>query len=203
MRRNSSGLTSGHASKRLHWRGVVALLAFAFFLTHSDRSAAEDPAAAPLRLAVVDFGTIRRNAAAAQAIRAQMEQYVVAYQSDIEKEELELRNAQQQLDQKRSELSAAAYSAEVRRWEESVSDAQRRFLKRRQEMERARADAWQQVNQQVDKIVKDLAAEHNFDIIIRRDQAVHVSPRLDITDEVLRRIDRDMPTAQVIIPNDS
>jgi Skp family chaperone for outer membrane proteins len=164
---------------------------------------AEDAAPQPLRIAVVDFGAVRRDAAAAQAIRTQMERYVVSYQSDIEKEELELRDAQQQLDQKRAGLSADAYSVELRKWEEAVSEAQRRFLKRRQDMERARADAWQRVNQQVDQIIKTIAIERNLDIIIRRDQAVHVLPRLEITEEVLRRLDRDMPSAQVLVPHDS
>lgn len=204
MKPRSSGSTSEHGSKRLKWRGSLAVLILALMAaTEVGTTRAEDAASPPLRMAVVDFGAIRRNAAAAQAIRTQMERYVVSYQSDIEKEELELRDAQQQLDQKRAELQADAYSAELRKWEEAVSEAQRRFLKRRQEMERARADAWQRVNQQVDQIIKTMAIERNLDIIIRRDQAVHVSPRLEITEEVLRRLDRDMPSAQVLVPNDS
>ncbi len=185
-------------------RGRLAVLVLALIaVTQVGTIRADDAAQPSLRMAVVDFGAIRRNAAAAQAIRAQMERYVVSYQSDIEKEELELRDAQQQLDQKRAGLAADAYSAELRKWEDAVSEAQRRFLRRRQEMERARADAWQRVNQQVDQIIKTMAIERNLDIIIRRDQAVHVSPRLEITEEVLRRLDRDMPSAQVLVPPDS
>jgi len=133
---------------------------------------AADTNAAVLRLAVIDFGAIRRQAVAVQSINTQLETRVAAYQSDIEKEEEALKVAQEEIDRKRARLAADVLAAELRQWEKDVSEAQRRFLRRRQDLEKARADAWQQINQRVDRIIKELAQERGFDIVIRRDQTV-------------------------------
>jgi outer membrane protein len=180
---------------------AAAIVLIAGLATSSSRSRAADNAATPgLRLAVVDFAIIRRQAAAVQSINNQLETRVVAYQNDIEKEEEELKTAQKELDTKRQHLSADAYTAELRQWEKNVSEAQRRFLRRRQDLEKARADAWQQVNQRVDKIIKDIAGERGLDVIVRRDQTVFVTPRLEITNDVLSRLDKELPSVELLLP---
>ncbi len=163
-------------------------------------ASAAEPDANALRLAVVDFGAIRRQAAAVRSINDQLETQVAAYQSAIEKEEEALKVAQQEIDRKRGLLAADAFAVELRQWENDVSEAQRRFLRRRQELEKARADAWQQVNQRVDRIIKDLAQERQLDVVIRRDQTVFVGHSFDITGEVLVRLDRELPVVELPLP---
>lgn len=199
MRRSLFGSTLVRGFKKFSAR-QLAMLAMLVAALPAVESRAEDALAAPLRVAVVDFATIRREAAAVHAINAQLESHVAAYQSDIEKEEEALRLAQEQIDRKRAHLSADSYAAELRQWEKDVTEAQRRFLRRRQDLEKARADAWQQVNQRVDRIIKDLAVERNFDVVLRRDQTVFVAPRLEITREVLLRLDQELPDVRLLLP---
>jgi outer membrane protein len=161
---------------------------------------ASDLDLAGLRLAVVDFGKIRKEAAAVRSINAQLETYVASYQLDIEREEEALKRAQEEIDHKRGLLSPDAYAAEMRQWEKDVSEAQRRFLRRRQDLEKARADAWQQVNHRLDRIIKDVASERGIDIVIRRDQTVFVAPRFEITLDVLTRLDGELPGVDLLLP---
>ncbi|MFZ1412989.1 MAG: OmpH family outer membrane protein, partial [Defluviicoccus sp.] len=123
--------------------------------------------------------------------------FVSAYQNDVEREESALRGAQEALKRKQTELSSEAYAVERRSWEQSVADAQRRFMRRRQAMDEARAQAWQQVNEALGTVIRVLAAERNLRIVLRRDQAFWVAPELEVTDEVLNRLNQILPTVEI------
>lgn len=152
-------------------------------------------------VAVVDFVSIRRSAQAARAITEQLESFIADYQGDLEKEEAALKTAQEKLDQERPRLPPGAYEEERQKWEQNVAEAQRRFLRRRQSIDRARTEAWEKVNQTLADVIRDVAAERRFQLILRRDQAVFVAPQLEITTEVLRRLDEVLPTVNVPMSN--
>jgi|APTNR8051073442_1049403.scaffolds.fasta_scaffold04456_5 Skp family chaperone for outer membrane proteins len=182
---------------------VAALVLVAGMASLANAQAAPSPkvqASPQVRVAVVDFVAIRRNAAAARSITEQVEAFVADYQTDIETEEAQLRQAQEELTKKHAIVGPEAYETERGRWEHAVADAQRRFLVRRQTMDGARAEAWERVNRALAQVIKDVAAEQGFDLILRRDQAVFVVPHLDITDEVLARLDQVLPVVDVSVP---
>lgn len=156
--------------------------------------AVDNPAQA---MAVVDFSAVRRDAAASRAIAQKLETYLSAYQSDIEREEGALRDAQEALKRRQADLPSEAYAQERRNWEQAVAEAQRRFMRRRQAMDDARAEAWAQVNEALGQVISALAAERQLRIVLRRDQAVWVAPELEVTDEVLRRLNQVLPTVEI------
>lgn len=147
-----------------------------------------------VRLGVVDLVTVRREAEGAKTIANQLQTFVVDYQTDIEKEEAELRVAQEELNAKKATLSAEAYSEERQKWEQAVAEAQRRFLRRRQMMDQARAQAWQRLNGALDKVIHDIAAERGLTVVVRRDQIVYIAPGFEITEEVLARLNQALPS---------
>jgi Skp family chaperone for outer membrane proteins len=152
-------------------------------------------------IAVVDLVVIRRDAAAARSMAQQLESYVVDYQRDIEADEAALRDAQQQLESRQETLSAGAYAQERRRWELDVAQAQQRFQERRRALDQARAAAWQTVDQTLVRLIRDIAAERKLKVVLHREQTVYAASALDITEEVLRRLDRTLPTVQ-LAPSD-
>jgi len=64
-------------------------------------------------------------------------------------------------------------------------------------MDDARAEAWAQVNEALGQVISALAAERQLRIVLRRDQAVWVAPELEVTDEVLRRLNQVLPTVEI------
>lgn len=195
-KRKSSGSASARASDA--WRRGAALVAVVAGLLLPAAAGAEGPAA--VGLAIVDFTIVRREAAAAKSIAQQLEAFVNAYQGDIEREEAALRDAQEELSARRPMLSAEAYAEERHRWEQAVAQAQRRFMLRRQALDRARAEAWQRIEETLNQLIRDIAAERGLSVVLRRDQAVFVVPSLEITEEVLRRLDQILPSVPIAIP---
>ena len=158
-----------------------------------------DPSA-NVRIAVLDIERVRLNAAAVKGIRAKLGTYLDVYRADTQKEEQEIRTAQEELARKRSVVSQEDYAAERKNLEDRLADAQGRVQRRRQALERVNVEAMERVKQSLEAIVAEVAAERQLTLIIRKDQAVLASPDIEITDEVLRRLDQRLPSVQISDP---
>lgn len=173
---------------------VAALLLTGLLLVPIVSSAAE------LKLAILDVERVRRSALAVKAIHSQLGVQIEAYRTATQKEENDIRQAQEELASKRTVLSPEAYADERRKLEEQLVGAQGRVQERRQALERVNAEAMQQVQTVLETIVAELATEQHLTLILRKDQVVFLSPDLEITDQVLQRLDKALPTVQVNTP---
>lgn len=150
-----------------------------------------------LKLAILDVERVRRSALAVKAIHSQLGVQIDAYRTETQKEETDIRQAQEALASKRTVLSPEAYAEERRKLEEQLVGAQGRVQERRQALERVNAEAMQQVQAVLETIVAEIATEQHLTLILRKDQVVFLSPELEITDQVLQRLDKALPTVQV------
>lgn len=181
-------------------RGVVAaalLLALSWCAALAPQAAATDILT---KAAVIDIERVRRSAAAMKAIQSQVGSYVSAYRAETEKEEQEIRNTQEELARKRTGLSPEAFNEEKRRLEERLAGAQGRVQQRRQSLDRVTNAAMQQVQEMLGQIVAEIARERQLVLILRKDDVVYFANELEITDEVLSRLDRRLPTVRIEDP---
>jgi outer membrane protein len=154
-----------------------------------------------LRMAVLDIERVRLDAVAVRDIRSKLGSYLDVYRADTQKEEQEIRTAQDELAGKRTILSPDAYAEERKKLEDRLAEAQGRVQRRRQALERVNVEAMEQVKQTLEAIVSEIAAERQLTLIIRKDQAVFATPAIDITDEVLKRLDQRLPSVQISDPD--
>jgi outer membrane protein len=157
-------------------------------------------ASSNVRVAVLDVERVRLNAAAVKAIRSKLGTYLDVYRADTQKEEQEIRTAQDELARKRTVLSPDAYAEERKKLEDRLAEAQGRVQRRRQALERVNVEAMEHVKQSLEAIVSEIAAERQLTLIIRKDQAVFAIPAIEITDEVLKRLDQRLPSVQISDP---
>lgn len=163
------------------------------------QAAAELPAAGT-PIVVADVIQILRDAAAVQSIRSQLEKQRAAYQADLQKQENELRNADQELAKQRAILSPEAFAQRRRELEKRVSDAQQTVQDRRRALDTAFNTAMQKVNEAMVAVVSEIVQERNYQMVLTKTQVVIVQTQLDITPEVMRRLNRKLPTVAVSIP---
>ncbi|MFO1155130.1 MAG: OmpH family outer membrane protein [Rhodospirillales bacterium] len=179
-------------------RGVVALAVLVLAGEAVVPAKAAD--AAEMRIAVLDVERVRRSAQAVKTIHAQLGTFVDAYRNETQKEEQEIRTAQEELARKRLIVTPEAYADERRKLEEQLIQAQTRVQERRQSLERVNAEAMQQVQDVLSRIVGDVANEQQLTLILRKDQVVFLKPDLEITDQVLQRLDRQLPSVSISNP---
>ena len=181
------------------WRAFAAICLALSLLAETARAVPADPSA-NVRIAVLDIERVRLNAAAVKAIRTKLETYLDVYRADTQKEEQEIRTAQEELAHKRSSASQEAYAEERKKLEDRLADAQGRVQRRRQALERVNVEAMERVKQALESIVAEVAAERQLTLIVRKDHVVLAAPEIEITDEVLRRLDQRLPNVQVSDP---
>ncbi len=153
-----------------------------------------------LNMAVIDTEVIRGNSRAFKDIRAQIAKYRKAIRADIQKEEEELRGANEELARKRSILAPETFAEERRRFEERLVQVQRTVQKRKKDLERVAVEAVKKVEAVLNKIITEVANEESLGLILRKNQTVLVAKELDITPGVLKRLDTALPSLKVSDP---
>lgn len=154
-----------------------------------------------VRLGILDVGRALRDASSVKGIRSQLNGYMDSYRADTQKEEQSLRSAQDELGRKRTVLSAEAFTAERQKLEQRLANAQAKVQDRRQSLERVHAEAMQKVQDALAGIVSTIAKERGLTLILRKDQTLFALPAYEITDEALKRLDKQLPSVKIGNPN--
>ena len=147
--------------------------------------------------AVIDYQRVLRDAAAAQSIRKQIEARRQAYQEEISKEEQRLHEADKAFAKQRSVLSAEAFAEKRRDFEQEVAEVQRLVQERRRELDNMAAAALNQVKEALIEIVTSIAEERGFNLVLPSSEVLFFSRSLDLTEEVLAKLDARLPQVQL------
>ncbi len=185
---------------------LVCLTVLSLFLLVTTGAAQQQPAPAdrkvvPMNIAVVDMDAIGEKATAVIGLRRQMASYRKKFQIQIQKEEQELRNADQALARQRAILSPEAFNTERQKFVQKVQTLGRKVDGLKRELARSESTAMLAVKKALSTIIADVAKELNLTMILRRQTTVLVSNALDITPIVLKRFDKVMPSVKVPEPN--
>ncbi len=151
-------------------------------------------------IVIVDLLAIERDSQAFQSIRQQFERQRTSQQAEVAKLEAELRTAEEDLAKQRAILSPDAYTQRRRDLEKRVGDAQQRVQSRRRDLEQTFSEAGNRVMTNVQQLIIELAEENQYQIVIPRNQVIAVRGALDVTPEVLKRLNRKLPTVNVSVP---
>ena len=155
----------------------------------------------PAIIAVIDSQRVNREAAALKNARQQLEQFRFSFQSEIAKEEEKLRAEEQEIARQRSVLAPEAFEQRRQAFQAKVVDLQKRIQERSQSLEKMLNGVREQVTVQVIEILKGLAQERGFNMVLDRAQVqIFIGDSIDITPEVLKRLDQRLPTVKVNLP---
>ena len=151
-------------------------------------------------IAVIDVQRILGDALAVKDIRDQITKFGTQFEQEIEKERKEIRTANQELARQRTILSPESFAEKRRKFEQRVVEVQRMVQQRQRELDKSRNEAMSAVNKSYTGIVWKIANERNLAVILRKSQTAYAIPTLDITKQVLARLDKELPTVKVSKP---
>lgn len=170
----------------------AALFALAMVLAHP--AAAEET-----KIAVVDIQKIVAESTAAKDIQKQLEKKKNEFQNQINKQEESLMKEDQELGKQKASLSADAFEQKRKEFRTKVTNVQRDVQKKRVQLENASGEALAKVQKSVVGIIKDLASEKGFQIAIPSSQVLYYEGAMDISDDVLSKLNKDLPKVDVTI----
>jgi Skp family chaperone for outer membrane proteins len=154
----------------------------------------------PVAIAVIDSQRIGREALAFKGARDQLQKVRAAYQAEVAKEEEKFRAEEQELARQRTVLTGEAFDTRRRDFDRRVTDIQRQVQERSRQLEQAFNEVRNEVSKAITAIVADLAKEREFGLVIDRAQTAYRADGLDITEEVLKRLDKKLPSVKVNLP---
>jgi len=196
----------------LLFRVGVIPLACAFILSIATAQAQQPappekgaPPAAPaatggpptLTVIVVDVQKLLQESKAAKMVREQIEAKRAEYAKEISHQEQMLQQERDALQKQASSLSQEALNAKGRAFQEKVNDLDRTVQSKRQALEKSNADALQKIQESMVKIISQIAKDRKANLVLQRSELVLFDQQFDVTDQVLSKLDEDLPTLQV------
>jgi outer membrane protein len=151
----------------------------------------------PAVVAVIDYQRILRDSAAARSIRDQVEARRNAYQEEINKQEQRLHEADKEVAKQRSLLTAEAFADKRRQYEQEVAQVQKMVQDRRRELDSVSAGALNEVKKALIAVVTGIADERGFNIVLPTSDVLFFARKIDLTDEVLAKLDETLPDVRV------
>jgi Skp family chaperone for outer membrane proteins len=148
-------------------------------------------------IGIVDVQKILRDSQASRSLRPQIEKLRQNYQTSVRKRETELRKASQELQRQRAILSSQAFAKRRNDYEEMARKAQVDFQQRKRRIDNAYGAAMRVIQKSMVVAAAKIAEERNFDIVLPKSLVLLADQKLDITGEVLRRIDESLPSVKL------
>ena len=161
------------------------------------------PPAGPLpapSVGVVDIQAVLREGSAARSVREQIDKQRTAYGAEISKKENDLRAAEQDLAKQRNVLSAEAFADKRRQLEQQVADFQRQVSARRRQLDEAIVENMKPIEAAMEEVLTQIAQERGLNMIMHKNAVILSHNALDLTGEVLQKVDRKVPRATVKMP---
>jgi len=157
------------------------------------------PAVAPsnLTVLVVDVQALLQNSKAAKMVRGQIEQKRNEYTKEISHQEETLRAERDALQRQQASLSPEALNQKGREFQQKVNDLERNVQGKRQALEKSNGDALQKIQEEMLKIIADIAKQRKANLVFQRTDLVLFDQSFDVTDEVLQKLDEQMPVLTV------
>lgn len=172
---------------------AVAMLAF----SPAAIAAEAAPAAAANTIAVVNIQQIMREATAAQNVREQLESKQKSFQAEISKKEEQLQKEDQELGKKRSVLSKSAFEEKARAFRTKATEVQKEVQGKKAMLDNAFEHSINDIQKVVTDIIAGLAKEKGFTVAIPTSQILYSDSKLDISGDVLTRLNQKLPKLDV------
>jgi outer membrane protein len=150
-----------------------------------------------LTVMVVDVQALLQNSKAAKMVRSQIEQKRGEYTKEISHQEESLRAERDALQRQQASLSPESLNQKGRDFQQKVNDLERNVQSKRQALEKSNGDTLQKIQEEMLKIIADIAKSRKANLVFQRTDLVLFDQSFDVTDEVLQKLDEQMPTLTV------
>jgi Skp family chaperone for outer membrane proteins len=154
----------------------------------------------PLVIGVLDAEAIFINSSAGKSIKSQADAQLKALQDNTQKQGDALMVKAQQLEAKRTAnppISAADYAAQRKALAAQDDKIRGDFDKNKQALDQRVAKARDVLSNTARKIMQDIATARGLTLILNRSSLNMFPPQWNITDEVMQRLNKTLPSVKL------
>lgn len=151
------------------------------------------------RIGLVDLDGVLRQSSGTAKVRQLLDEQRLTFQEEFTQREAELQATEKALQADRELLSEDAFNERLKAFEDEVAEVQRQIQYRRQALDRAFQEAQRNLRGLALDIVKQIASERKLDLVLSQESALIFLPTLNISEEVLARLDERTRNARIEI----
>ena len=151
-------------------------------------AAAETSSTSPLKIGFVNTEKILRDSAPAKEAQDKIETEFKKRDEELQKLANNLRSKAEQFDKNAPVMTDAERTKAQRELVDLDTDLQRKRREFQEDFNRRRNEAFSGIVDKANAAIRDIAEKENYDLIVQ--DAVTVSARIDITDIVIKALDK-------------
>ena len=151
------------------------------------------------RIGLADLNGILRAADANVKVRELLDTQRQKFQDEFSRVEAELQQTERDLMSKRELLSAEEYDKQIKAFQARVTQLQQDIQKKRQAIDNAYQKAQSDIRAEALSIITEIARDMNLDLVLNREASLIFLPHLNISDEVLTRLNERTKNARIEI----
>lgn len=148
-------------------------------------------------IGIVDVQRILVEAKAAKSVRPEMDQLRKSFQARVKEQEKSLRTAEQQLSQQRAILSREAFAEKRKAFTEQASAIQREVQQQRRRLDGAFNATKNVILKNLVQVAQEVAKQKKLNIVMEKRFVFISATALDITEDVLKALDRRLPAISI------
>ncbi len=152
---------------------------------------------AQVNIAVVDVERILSESDAAKSVQKQIDLKRKTFLDDVKKAEEKLRKQQKAIEGKRSKLSKEDLVKEAQKFEKERVKARAAIQSEKNKIEKAYTSAMSTITKTIFDVCQEIADKDNIDLIITRQNIIVGSRSLDITEKVMKLMNKKLPNLNV------
>ena len=149
------------------------------------------------RIVLVDLDGVLRAADANNRVRELLDGQRAKFQEEFRAIEVNLQQSERDLLAKRKLMAKDEYDKLVTAFQTRVSSVQKEIQYKRQSIDDAYQKAASDIRKLAIEVIKKIASEREIDLILNRDSSVIFLPHLNISDEVLTRLNERTKNARI------
>lgn len=151
---------------------------------------------------IVDIAQILRDSKAAKDIQGQLDKETANYSKIVAQQENNLQQMRDELERQRTLLAPEAFSGKTREYQQRFETLDRNVQSKRQALQQSLNDAMTKVQNTTLEIIQDVAKERNANLVLTKAAVIFEDGSLDVTAEVMSRLDAKLPAVTVDLPKD-
>ncbi|MGB0935064.1 MAG: OmpH family outer membrane protein [Alphaproteobacteria bacterium] len=186
--------------KTLLFKTLPAILlasAVATAPTFAAPSSTSSSASTTQRIGVLNVNSIITSSTAAKEVSKQMDGLRKAAQDKIYNRESKLRDEEKKLMDQQKTLSQAEFDKRKKAFDTKVAELQKEIMIQNNDLQRAAQGAMEQIRTGVVEVATAVAKERGFDLILPSSFPVYFDDTLDVTTEIVARLNKKIPTMKV------
>ena len=159
------------------------------------------PALVPPTVAVVDMQRVLVESSAGRSIQTQLDGERRKIRDQVTKLDEEIKAAENDFKRQRAVMAPDAQNQQIQALQAKQADAQRVVQDRQEAFQKGQNDAVTVVSDNMRDIVQQIAAERRIGMVLRREIVLSMSDKnMDITDDVIQRLNTKLPSVTVTVP---